>query len=504
MKDLSLLSKEELLEHAKEQSLKIDKLEVLVKKQSIYILQLEERIDDLIRHRFGSRSERFINDKQFNLFGEPLIEEPEPREPANDNKSSGRKSRKKKAMTYPDDLEVKETIIDTDDKVCSCGKELKVIGKEVSDKINMIPAKFFIDRTIYLKRACGCGDNIQTAKSEPRILPKIKAGDELLAQIIITKFIDRQPLYHLEQQFKSRYQVFIPRANMGKWIIDSAFQLQPLINLMWDEFYSYDIGSLDATSIQVLKEDGRKPQTKSKVWCFTGGINPVKLFEYNASNHKKFLIQRLLDFKGTLHGDADTCYKGFNVSYCHAHNRRYYEKVTTKKDGVAFHILSQYQLLYKIEDEIRGLSADTIRRIRQSKSKPILLDMKKYLEERILNILPESKLGKAVAYTFNNWDGLLKYLDDGRLSIDNNHTERVIRKFVMPRNNYLFCDTVRGAKALCIHFSIIQTAIANNLEPYQYYVDIMKAIPYCKTVEDYEAVLPWNISSNKILKPFYA
>jgi transposase len=243
---------------------RISDLESLVKKQSLYISQLEGRIDQLLRHRFGTRSEKFINDLQYNLFGEPLPEEePEARAPANDRGT--RRSRKKKGISYPADLEVKEKIVDVDNKLCPCGKELNVIGQEVSDKINCIPAKFFIDRTIYLKRACSCGDNIQTAKAEPRILPKIKVADELLAQIIIAKFVDRQPLYHLEHKFNSRYEVNIPRANMARWIIDLSEQFQPLINLIWDQFRDHDIGSLDATGLQVLKEDGRKPQTKSKV-----------------------------------------------------------------------------------------------------------------------------------------------------------------------------------------------------------------------------------------------
>ena len=478
---------------------RVSELESIVQKQSLYISQLEGRIDQLLRHRFGTRSEKFINDLQYNLFGEPLPEEePEARAPAND--SGTRRSRKKKGISYPADLEVNEKIVDVDNKLCPCGKELNVIGQEASDKINCIPAKFFIDRKIYIKRACSCGDNIQTAKAEPRILPKIKVADELLAQIIIAKFVDRQPLYHLEHKFNSRYQVNIPRANMARWIIDLSEQFQPLINLMWDQFRDHDIGSLDATGLQVLKEDGRKPQTKSKVWCFLGGVNPVVLFEYNDKNHKAFLQNKLLDFVGTLHGDADACYEGFNMSYCHAHNRRYYEAVhkATNKDGVATHVLNEYQKLYKIEKDIKNLSPDTIKSIRQQRSKPILFEMKKYIEDRILHMVPKSRIAKAVAYTLNHWDGFMKYLEDGRLSIDNNHTERVIRKFVIPRNNYMFADTVKGAKALSIHFSIIQTAIANNLEPYQYYVDIMKALPYCKAVDDYEALLPWNINKNNL------
>ena len=133
-------------------------------------------------------------------------------------------------------------------------------------------------------------------------------------------------------------------------------------------------------------------------------------------------------------------------------------------------MLREYKRLYDIEDEIRDLNPEEKQGTRQEKSKPILEAMHQYLTDNYDDVPPKSKLRQAMDYTLRYWPGLTQYLNDGRLHIDNNHTEREIRQFVMARNNFLFADTVAGAKALCLHFSLIQTAIQNGLEPYEYYV----------------------------------
>ena len=188
--------------------------------------------------------------------------------------------------------------------------------------------------------------------------------------------------------------------------------------------------------------------------------------------------------------------------YCNAHNRRHYVPIakSTKSEGVAKHVILEYQKLYKIEEEIKNLTPEKKKEIRQKEAKPVLDALYIHLLNRYNKIPPKSVLGIAVNYSLKFWKGLTKYLDDGRLSIDNNHTERIIRKLVMARNNFLFADTVKGAKALCLHFSLIQTAIANSLEPYKYYEYILDQLPYCKTVEDYEDLLPWNINKHVLYK----
>jgi transposase len=272
--------------------------------------------------------------------------------------------------------------------------------------------------------------------------------------------------------------------------------LQPIYNLLLDQISDYDIASIDATKLQVLKEHNRAPQTTSKAWVITGGINQVVLFKYSVDSNKT-IDELLLDFKGYLHGDADPCYQHLDqeMVYCNAHSRRHYEPIFKKaKGGIAEYAMNTYQKLYKIERKIKDLDTNTIYNIRQKEAKPIWDEFKAYLTENLPKIPPKSNLAEAVTYTLKYYEGLTKYLDDGRLYIDNNHTERIIRQFVLARNNFMFADTVKGANALCMHFSIIQTALINGIEPYDYYCKLFKELPNCKTVEDYEALLPWNIN----------
>lgn len=496
---------------------------------TLKVERLQYTVDQLLKHRFGSKSERFEDgdDPQMPLFSELIDESNEsddkspppiqPKSPSNDTNygkgnGSGKKKNKKRIL-FPEDLrhEVKEIDVAEDLKTCGCGKLMPIIGYTSNEVISYNPEEFYITEERLLKRACSCKKCIRIAKAPKRILPKVLIANDLLAQIVIAKCLDRQPIYHLEQRWASRHEMMIPRDNMTRWTNQLANKLQPIYNLIQEEFSEYDIGSLDATWLQVLKEDGREPQTKSKAWCFVGGKpeTPVVLFEYCADEHVGFLTEKLQEFKGYLHGDADNAYTSFHnlgisMVYCNAHNRRHYVPIaeSTKSEGIAKHVILEYQKLYQIEEEIRNFTPDQKKEIRQKEAKPIFDALHTYLVNRYDKIPPKSVLGEAVHYTLKFWKGLIKYLDDGRLSIDNNHTERIIRKLVMARNNFLFADTVKGAKALCLHFSLIQTAIANGLEPYKYYEYILDKLPYCETVEDYEALLPWNLNKDALKKHY--
>ena len=156
-----------------------------------------------------------------------------------------------------------------------------------------------------------------------------------------------------------------------------------------------------------------------------------------------------------------------------------------------------FKELYKIEREAKNkqLTPDKRYQLRQEKSKPLMDKFKTWLDETYPTVLPQSSLGKAMQYCLNRWPGLIRFLDDGRLEIDNNLTEQAIKPFVIARKNFLFCSTQDGARALCMHFSFIRTAKLHGLDPYHYYVNMLKRIPHCKSVEDYEKLLPWNMKS---------
>jgi transposase len=323
--------------------------------------------------------------------------------------------------------------------------------------------------------------------------------------LIVSKLDDRQPLYHLEAQLRERHGIDCSRQTMARWQIDLATPLQPLFNLLKDEVIGYDVGSCDATTLQVLKEPGRAAETKSYVYCVRGGQSgkEVILYQYNDKEHKKFVKEWFEGYQGYLHVDGDNFFElvgevhDVDLVNCNAHSRRKFEPIaqSTKGNGLAKEALKFYKRLYKIERTAKEqqLSPEKRYDLRQQESKPILEEFKEWLDKSWPTVLPESPLGKAINYCLKRWSGLTRYLEDGRLEIDNNHTEQEIKPLVIARKNFLFCDSVEGAKALCLHLSLIRTAKLHGREPYHYYVKLLKSVPHCKSIEDYEKLLPWNI-----------
>jgi transposase len=290
---------------------------------------------------------------------------------------------------------------------------------------------------------------------------------------------------------------------MARWIIELMEPMQPIFNLMKDEIIGYDVASCDATTLQVLNEPDRKAETKSYVYCMRGGSpeKSVVLYAYNDQLHKAFVKDWFEGFNGYLHVDGDTFFdlvgQFAKLVNCNAHARRKFEPIaqSTKGKGLAKQAMFFYKLLYKIERQAKNenLSPGQRYELRQKESKPIIDNFKKWLDESYPTVLPQSPLGKGMNYTLKLWPGLTRFLDDGRLEIDNNLTEQEIKPLVIARKNFLFSYSVDGAKALCMHFSFIRTAKLHGLDPYHYYVKVLKRLPYCQSVEDYEALLPWNI-----------
>lgn len=308
-----------------------------------------------------------------------------------------------------------------------------------------------------------------------------------------------------------RFDFICSRAKLARWFIESAEKLWPLINLMQDGVRSYDIAACDPTHLQVLNEPGRKAETKSYLFCIRGGApgEEAILYQYNATLHKDFLVEFFEGFKGFLHVDGQNIFDAFKnnpditLVYCNAHARRKFEAITklAKKPGLAAQAMEHYKKIYQIEREAKNkeMTPEQRFKLRQEKSKPLIEQFEMWLEEMAPTTLSQSSLGLAFEYTLKRKIGLRRFLEDGRLEADNNGIEQKNKDFALQRNNFLFSYSVEGAHALAIHQSLIVTAVVHGLDPYQYYCYILERIPYCKTVEDFEALLPWKVA--KVLRP---
>jgi len=307
-----------------------------------------------------------------------------------------------------------------------------------------------------------------------------------------------------------RIGVAIPRATLANWMIQTGQLIQPLINLLHDRLLSYDMVQMDETTVQVLKESGRRAQSKSYLWLQRGGPpeHPVVLFHYDPGRGAE-VAERLLDgFSGYLQADG---YDGYNTAVaknnlihvgCMAHARRKFSDAVkaqgkNKKRGKAHRGLNLIRKLYRVEKKARKLKAEERQAYRNRHARPVLDEMHSWLDQALPQVPPTSVTGQALHYLHNEWDKLIHYLDDGRLEIDNNLAENAIRPFVIGRKNWIFSNSVKGVKASANLYSLIETAKANGLEPYAYLRYLFAELPKAQTVDAIEALLPGNLKKSR-------
>jgi transposase len=473
------------------------------------INHLQDMINLLQRKNYAPQSE-IVSSEQLGLFNE--IEDLEASAVVGSDEETEEekitvtyeRNKKPKRPRLPENLPREEVIIDLDekDKICSHdGAKLEKIGEEVSEKLEIVPAKVFVKKTIRYMYACPCCDEgMKTAPVPATLLPKTMASASLVAYIIIAKFMDGLPLYRQETIFK-RIGVILTRQSMARWLVAVSQKLMPLYNLLQDELLSKDYLQMDETTVQVLKEDGKKATSKSYMWVrFAPGMNPIVLFDYFPTRSGQVPIELLEGFKGRLQVDgydgyAQVCSKNKLTRLgCMDHSRRKFVdafKTSGGKDigkrGLAF-----FKSLYGIEEDIAKLSSDEKLKIRQQKSKPILEEIKTWVEDKRLKTTPKSVSGKAINYFHNEYSYLAGYLEDGKLNISNCGVENKIRPFAIGRKNWLFSASVEGAKASAMFYSLIETAKANNVEPFDWLKRVLEKLPQAETVEDYEELLPFS------------
>lgn len=498
-----------LVEEHQQLKNKDDALEKRLEQLSQAYESMLHQIREMNRQRFGSRSERFVDHPdQLSLLSIPekngVVADDEEKVTVPEHQRKKKKS--KEDWTHlPRDIEI--IPVSESERMCACGGEKKVIRYEVKESLDYKPATLRVLEQRREVMACGkgCEGSLCTAPVKPHVLPKVGATESLLAAIIVSKLHDRQPLYHLE-----KHHHLVSRETMARWVTALMSPLQPVFNLLKDPVIDYDVGSLDATTWQVLNEPNRRAQTKSHIYSMRGGPpeKEVVLYGYVYEDHSGYIDDWFEGFKGFLHMDAanvcDRLLKDVDVyaALCNAHPRRKFDAIKrqAKKQGLAHEALRFYKQLYAIERKAKeeNMTPEQRYELRQKESKPVLEKFKAWMDAAYPTVLPQSPIGQALEYCLkkNRWAGLTRFLDDGRLEIDNNLQEQEIKPLVMIRKNCLFSDSMDGARALCLHLSLIRTALHHGLKPYDYYVALLRRIPYCTTVEDYEKLLPWNIFKN--------
>ena len=486
-------------------------------RQQNHIELLEERLRRLLTRQFGRRAERFPD--QFQLFNEAeLLAQAAP--PVEDDDDADTVSipahtrrRKKTGQALPPELPRVEVVysLDPSEAHCTCGEPLRRIGEQVLEQLAVIPQQYYVIRHIRPTYACRCKQCIRTAAMPAQPLPGSRASASLLAQVMVNKYLDGLPLYR-QEKMAARSGLALPRAKLARWLIAASKVLQPLVNLLNDTFFSYDVAHSDDTGIQVLKQDGRAATSQSALWIRRGGPphQPVVLVDYARSKSGEAAYGLLAEFHGTLVCDGAASFNavarrnGLSLALCNDHARRRFHKVCVglgkKKGGrsIAQQGLRRYQRLYAIEREAKDLSDDERRAYRQQHAIPVWDAFIAWAERVQRDGVSHAGTRDALAYLLKHANGLRFYCTDGRIPISNIRAEHVAKTIAIARKNFLFADTSAGAEASGRIFSLIETARANGHNPQRYLTVLMNDLPTVTDVEQIEALLPWNLTSDQV------
>lgn len=403
------------------------------------------------------------------------------------------------------------------ERTCPCGTPMVEIGEDISEQLDIVPMQIRV--LVHKRKRYACKGSSHSSPIVAALpawpLPKTNASASLLAMLLTVKYVDGLPLTRFAKVLQ-RHGVTVPDQTLARWVIGCANLLQPLHNLLRDSLLEGEFIQMDETVVQVLREEGKSPESQSYMWVQVGGKagQKVILFDYDKSRGGAVARRLLQDYRGYLVSDAYAGYAQFDQSIdiirlgCWAHVRRRFMdaiKVQAKgKRGRANEAVELIAKLYKIEREAKDATDSERHQARQQHSLPILLQIKAWLEKAQPQVTPKSALGTALSYMANCWPTLTRYTEQGYLPIDNNSAENVIRPFVIGRKNWLFSTSTDGANASAIIYSLIETVKANGHEPYAWLIHVLTHIPNAQTLTDYEALLPWNLQQRDLITPLTA
>jgi len=474
--------------------------QLIIERLHEHVQDLSQQLDWLKRQVFGQKRERVVPDVPeeqmtleglFDVAGAKIPGFAESKETITYDRRKPKKGHGRNPI--PDDLHREKIILDVpeSDKVCSCcGTEKKKIGEDVTEELEYKPAVFYVNQYVKPKYVCPtCPDSgVTTAVMPSRPIDKGIAGPGLLSYIIVSKYVDHLPLYRLEQMFK-RYQIHINRSTMAGWLAQvcgflEAIHREMKRQLIADSF----LIQADETTLKVRNDAVIDKCDLGYLWPYVGD-GRLAVFEFKDSRSREGPTDFLSGFTDRyLLSDG---YAGYHQVIgknklghlmCWAHARRKFFDVKELDPSFTGQVIVLIGELYAVEREATEADihngVDPVRRhtLRQEKSVAILGRIKTLLEDPGKVILPQNLISKAIAYTLNHWEQLTRFLDDGRLPIDNNLVENTIRPVALGRKNWLFAGSPEGAKRMATIYSLVATCKINGINPYEYFRDILPLV----------------------------
>lgn len=493
----------------------LQEMVVALRAQNDDLIAKNQRLSDMFRlaqqKRFGNSSEAYPGQGELFNEAEELVEQTV-EDDEEEAKTSPRKKAKREKISADIPRERVVHDIADEDKFCDCCQHaLHQIGEDTNEKLEFIPAQVKVIVNVRPKYACqaceknGTSNNIKQAPVPASVIPKGYATASLLSQIITSKYQFGLPLYRQEFMFK-QYGIELGRKTTAQWMMRSADILQSLYDKLRRILLEQPVIYADETTLKVVGDN----KSKSYMWLYACGadspggkltdtdIPNIVLYDYHASRAGQVAVDFLDGYDGYMHVDG---YAGYHKTQatlvgCMAHARRKFtdaQKAMGKhKSGKVDWALNHIQKLYRIETQIKDKTIDERYRIRQEESLPLLAQFKTWLIKSEQQVITNNDLSDAIQYCLNQWEKLVRYTLDGRLSIDNNRAERAIKPFVLGRKAWMFSQTAKGAQSSAVLYSIVESAKANGLTPYDYITHLLEQ--FSQPEPDIEKLLPWNVN----------
>ena len=502
------------------------KMSASLRAHDLLVQALRTRIAKLQKQKFGPSSEKIEREiQQLELALEDLQvalaeagntssdvdETTDAEDPATQAAEPQEKQRRRPKVSKDTLRERRE--LDPGDNCPDCGGDLRVLGEDVSELLDMIAAQLKVIEIVRIKKSCRHCEKIVQQPAPSRPIPRGMAGPSLLAFILVSKFDDHVPLYRLNEIF-ARMGADIPDTTMVDWCGGAMKTLAPLLERLETSIMASDVLHADDTPIRVLDRSRRdkglgKGVKKGRIWAYVrdqrpwaGTAPPGAVYQFAPDWKEEHVLTHLGQTSGILQADG---YKGYGKLYatdpdgnsqfreaaCWAHLRRDFHDIwTATKSEIAREALDRIGALYDIEREITGRSADLRKAVRQENSKPKVEAFRAWAERQLTRIPGKGDLAKAFRYGLSRWRSFTLFLDDGRVAIDNNVAERALRPIGVGRRNWLFAGSDAGGETLARAMTIIETAKMNGLDPQAYLADILDRI-HDHMNPRLDELLPW-------------
>lgn len=467
------------------------------------VTQLQHQVSLLQKMVFGSRNERFklidevpANQLSLGVSTEPIAEVKIEKTTVKGHDRSKVKLESKKhpgRNPLPSSLPRQEIIIEPTEDISDCVR----LEDEVTEVLEVKAAEFYVKRYVRRKYVRKANEGIAIGKLPNRAIEKGIPGASVLAMLIIGKFVDHLPIYRQIAIFK-RAGIVLHYNTVLDWTNNGLDILEPLYDHLRRKILTSHYLQADETGIKVLDSEKNGSAHQGYLWAYRDVTRNLVLFEYQRGRNKEGPAKMLKDFTGFLQTDGYAAYDqfyhrdGITMLHCAAHARRYFKEAEDNDRDRSGYALKVFQEIYEIERQIKDLSDEERRKIREESILPKLNELHAWMTEQYRAVTPKSPIGKALEYSMKRWKQLTLFTTDGQLEIDNNRIENEIRPIALGRKNYLFAGSHESAQRIGMIYSLIASCKSNGIDPMKWLTHVLEELPNRK-VTDIEDLLPQEV-----------